>query len=121
MTEAKVARNVGAFSSTNSAGAKGACLRYYGKDLDSGSSKVTRREEHRRNRSPKGVRATEQEHIQKEINEIATRETTIMRRWKWMMIIALLAGALFFSVGAYFLISRDEEANYNEAVRLVRL
>jgi hypothetical protein len=81
-------------------------------------SKVTWRKELLTNNSPRTNRGKrfDQHPSLREINDIAKRETTFIRRWKWLMTVVLLVGSLVVSLGAFVLISREEEAHYNEAV-----
>jgi hypothetical protein len=44
------------------------------------------------------------------------RESMQIRRWKWLLVLLLLLGATLVATGAYFMLSREEEANYRDAV-----
>jgi hypothetical protein len=85
---------------------------------DRNGSKVTWRKERltgNKQRTNRGKRFDQHQSL-REINDIAKRETTFIRRWKWLMTVVLLTGSSLVSIGAFVLISREEEANYNEAV-----
>jgi hypothetical protein len=50
------------------------------------------------------------------IQELAARETILIKRWKRLLTVLLLFGAILVATGAFFMLSREEEANYKDAV-----
>jgi hypothetical protein len=53
------------------------------------------------------------------IQELAARETILIKRWKRLLTVLLLFGAILVATGAFFMLSREEEANYKDAVRQI--
>jgi hypothetical protein len=52
-----------------------------------------------------------------EIEALAARETSLIRQSKWALMTLLILFAILVAAGAYHLLSVEEEANYEDAVR----
>jgi hypothetical protein len=65
--------------------------------------------------SERGPRTTRKQAL-RDVQELAARETIFISRWKRFFVVLLLTSATLVATGAFFMLSREEEANYEDAV-----
>jgi hypothetical protein len=65
--------------------------------------------------SERGPRTTRKQAL-RDVQELAARETIFISRWKRFFVVLLLASATLVATGAFVMLSREEEANYEDAV-----
>jgi hypothetical protein len=51
------------------------------------------------------------------IQQMAQRETSLIRIWKWLLILFLMAFASAVATGAFLILAQEQQDNYEDAVR----
>jgi hypothetical protein len=52
-----------------------------------------------------------------EVDDTVVHETRIIRRWKWLLVLTLTVSSLSVGMGAFMILSYEEQSNYTAAVR----